>query len=216
MCAKNVSEIVSTVGAAIVMTVITLATMEQARAAAENCEYEINLTDPVSGKTLLLTEAHFLQTPVDINASHSLVSAGRLQSQNSPTEKRYLRVSFLLVEFVETEEDANDRVNLTKIPERMPLVIQLADESTIMLATRGRDWDSSDSKIHAPSEWGNSSDFFRVSHMVGGSYALEDDQVAILLEQTATMLQVLTTQGDFNIAIHPSLTDRIQFVLGCL
>ena len=217
MCTKTIPKIVSTFGVAIVMTVITLATIEHVQAATETCEYSVsNMTDPSSGKTLLLTKSHFLQTPIDINSSHSSLSAARLRSQDPLSEIRYLRVNFLLVEFVETEERAISRVNLTNIPEGMPLVLQLADGSTMSLTSRGQNWDKSDSKIHGPSEWGNSSDFFRVTHFVGGSFPLDDDQVSILLDQPTTMLQVTTTQGDFSVTTHPSRTDRIQFLLGCL
>jgi len=217
MYTKTVSEIVCIVGVAIVMTVIALATMEHAPATEETCEYSIdNMTDPRTGKTLSLTKSHFLQTPVDLNASHSALSAARLRSQNPPGDRRYLRVNFILVEFVETEEKAKSRINLINISDPMPLVLQLEDGSTMMLTSWGRDRGGSDSKIHRPSEWGNSSDFFRVSHAVGSSYWLEDDQVAILLDQPATKLQVTTTQGDFSVSIHPSRADRIQFALGCL
>jgi hypothetical protein len=217
MCAKTIPKIVSTFGAAIVMTAITLATIEHVQAATETCEYSVNdMTDPRSGKTLLLTKSHFLQTPIDINSSHSSLFAARLRSQDPLIEIRYLHVNFLLVEFVETEERAISRVSLTDIPEGMPLVLQLADGSTMSLTSRGRIWDKSDSKIHGPSEWGNSSDFFRVTHFVGGSFPLDADQVAILLDQPTTKLQVTTTQGDFSVTVHPSRTDRIQFLLGCL
>jgi len=217
MYTETIPKIVSTFGVAIVMTVITLATVEHVQAASENCEYDINnMTDPRSGKTLLMTNSHFLQTPIDINASHGALSAARLTTQDPRTEIRYLSVSFLLVEFVETEERAISRVNLTNIPEGMPLVLQLADGSTMSLTSRGRIWDKSDSKIYGPSETGNSSDFFRVTHFVGGIFPLDDDQVAILLDQPTTMLQVTTTQGDFSVTIHPSRTNRIQFLLGCL
>jgi hypothetical protein len=217
MCTKTIPKIVSTFGVAIVITVITLATIEHVQAATETCEYSINnMTDPSSGKTLLMTNSHFLQTPIDLNSSHFSLSAARLRSQDPLSEIRYLQVSFLLVEFVETEERAISRVNLTNIPEGMPLVLQLADGSTMSLTSRGRNWDKSDSKIYGPSEWGNSSDFFRVTHFVGGIFPLDDDQVAILLDQPTTMLQVTTTQGDFSVTIHPSRTDRIQFLLGCL
>lgn len=217
MCIKTLSEIANTVGLAIVIAVVAMAIMEHAQAASENCEYDVNnMTDPRSGKTLLLTKSHFLQTPIDINSSHSSLSAARLRSQDPLSEIRYLRVNFLLVEFVETEERAISRVNLTNIPEGMPLVLQLADGSTMSLTSRGQNWDKSDSKIHGPSEWGNSSDFFRVTHFVGGSFPLDDDQVANLLDQPTTMLQVTTTQGDFSVTIHPSRTDQIQFLLGCL
>jgi hypothetical protein len=217
MCIKTLSEIAKTVGAAIVVTVVVLAIVEHAEAASENCEYAVNnMTHPRSGKTLLLTETHFLQTPVDINSSHSFLSAARLRSQDPLSEIRYLRVDFRLVEFIETEEKAISRVNLINIPEGMPLVLQLADGSTMLLTSRGQNWDQSDSKIHGPSELGNSSDFFRVTHIVGGSFLLDDEQVAILLDQPTTMLAVTTTQGDFSVTIHPSRTDRIQFLLGCL
>ncbi len=217
MCTKTIPKIVSTFGVAIVMTVITLATIEHVQAATETCEYSVNnMTDPSSGKTLLLTKSHFLQTPIDINSSHSSLSAARLRSQDPLSVIRYLHVTFLLVEFVETEERAISRVNLTNIPEGMPLVLQLADGSTMSLTSRGQIWKKSDSKIHGPSEWGNSSDFFRVTHIAGGIFTLDDDQVAILLDQPTTKLQVTTTQGDFSITIHPSRTDRIQFLLGCL
>ena len=103
MYTRTVSEIVYIVGVAIVMTVITVATMEHARAAEETCEYSIdNMTDPRTGKTLSLTKSHILQTPVDLNASHSTLSAAWLRSQNPPSDRRYLRVTFILVEFVET------------------------------------------------------------------------------------------------------------------
>jgi hypothetical protein len=215
MCIKTLSEITNTAGVAIVMTIVALAIMEHAEAASENCEYS-NMTDPSSGKTLLLTKSQFLQTPIDINSSHASLFAARLRSQDPLSEIRYLQVNFLLVEFVETEERAISRVNLTNIPEGMPLVLQLADGSTMSLTSRGQIWNKSDSKIHGPSEWGNSSEFFRVTHFVGGSFPLDDDQVAILLDQPTTMLQVTTTQGDFNVTVHPSRTDRIQFLLGCI
>ena len=214
---KTIPKVVSTVGITIFMMVITLAMIERVHAATETCEYSVNnMTDPSSGKTLLLTKSHFLQTPVDINSSHASLFAARLRSQDPVSEIRYLQVNFLLVEFVETEERAISRVNLTNIPEGMPLVLQLADGSTMSLTSRGQIWDITDSRIHGPSEWGNSSDLFRVSHFVGGSFWLDDDQVAILLDQPTTMLQVTTTQGDFSVTIHPSRTDRIQFLLGCL
>ena len=41
MCTKTVSQIVNTVGVAIAITVISLATMELARAGEESCEYSI-------------------------------------------------------------------------------------------------------------------------------------------------------------------------------
>jgi hypothetical protein len=217
LCIKTLSEILNTVGVAIILAVIALTTLEHAWAATESCEYSINnLTDPSSGKTLLLTKSHFLQTPVDINSSHAVLSAARLQFKDPPTERRYLRVSFVLVEFVETEDEAKSRRGLTKIPERLPLVIQLADEATMTLTSWGSVSGRNNSKIHRPSELGNSSNFFRVSHFVGGSYWLDDAQVAVLLDQPATMLQVTTTQGDFSLTIHSSRTDRIQHVLGCL
>jgi len=220
MCIRTLSEIANTVGVAIVMTVIALAIMEHARAAAETCEYSIkNVTDPRGGNTLLMTKSHFLQTPVDINSSHAVLSAARLQRKDPPSERRYLRVNFVLVEFVETEDDAKSRRNLTKIPERMPLVIKLADGSTMTLTSWGQDSRPSgrnNGKIYRPSELGNSSNFFRVSHFVGGSYWLDDAQVGVLLDQPATMLQVTTTQGDFSLTIHSSRTDRIQHVLGCI
>jgi len=216
MCIKTLSEITNTVGVAIVMTVVALAIMEHAEAASENCEYAINnMTDPRSGKTLLLTKPYFLQTPIDINASHATLSAARLTSQDPRTEIRYLSVSFLLVEFVETEEEAKSRRDLTKIEEHMLLVIELADGSTIMLPPWGKTGRSRNGQIHRPSELGNSSDFFRVSHAAGGAYSLDNDQLAVLLEQPATKLQVTTTQGDVSITIHPSRADRIQYALGC-
>jgi len=217
MCTKTMSENVITVGVAIVMTVISLATMELARAVEETCEYSIdNMATPRGDRTLLATERLFLQTPIDINASRSTLSAARLRFQDPPSEKHYLRVYFYPVEFVETEEKARSRVNLGRISGPMPLVLQLADGSTITLNSWDENWNSSRSKIHRPSEWRNSTDFIRITHTVGSSYWLDDDQLAILLEQPATKLQVTTTQGDFNFTIHPSLTDRIQFVLGCL
>jgi len=217
LCIKTLSEIPNTVGVAIILAVIALTTLEHAWAATESCEYSINnLTDPSSGKTLLLTKSHFLQTPVDINSSHAVLSAARLQFKDPSTERRYLRVRFVLVEFVETEDEAKSRSNLTKIPKRMPLVIGLADGSTMILTSWSNDTPPKNSDIRGPSELGNSSTFFRVSHSVGGSYWLDDDQVAVLLDQPATMLQVTTTQGDFSLTIHPSRTDRIQHVLGCL
>ena len=217
MCTKTLSEIANTVGLAIVTTVVAMAIMEHAQAASENCEYDINnMTDPRSGKTLLMTKSHFLQTPIDINASYAALSAARLTSQDPLSEIRYLSLGFQLVEFVETEERAISRVNLINIPESMPLVLQLADGSTMSLTSRGQIWKKSDSKIHGPSEWGNSSDFFRVTHVAGGQFPLDDDQVAILLDQPTTKLQVTTTQGDFSVTIHPSRTDRLQFLLGCL
>jgi len=217
MCIKTLSKIANTVGVAIVTTLVALAIMEHAQADSENCEYSVNnLTDPRSGNTLLLTKPHFLQTPIDINASHAVLSAARLTSQDPRTEKRYLRVNFLLVEFVETEDEAQSRRSLTRIAEHMPLVIGLADGSTMMLPSWGKDVRINSSLIHRPSELGNSSNFFRVSHAAGGSYWLDDDQLAVLLEQPATMLQVTTTQGDFSVVIHPSRIDRIQYVLGCI
>jgi hypothetical protein len=217
MCIKTLSEIANTVGVAIVLTVIALATIEHAKAAEENCEYAIdNLTDPRSGNTLLLTKSHFLQTPIDINTSHAALPAGRLISQDAPTERRYLRVSFVLVEFVETEDEAKSRRGLTKIAENMPLVIRLTDGSTMMLPSWGKAGRRNSGLIHRPSELGNSSNFFRVSHAAGGSYWPDDDQLAVLLEQPATMLQVTTTQGDFSVTIHPSRIDRIQYALGCI
>jgi hypothetical protein len=217
LCIKTLSEIPNTVGVAIILAVIALTTLEHAWADTESCEYSINnLTDPSSGKTLLLTKSHFLQTPVDINSSHAVLSAARLQLKDPSTERRYLRVRFVLVEFVETEDEAKSRSNLTKIPKRMPLVIGLADGSTMILTSWSNDTPPKNSDIRGPSELGNSSTFFRVSHSVGGSYWLDDDQVAVLLGQPATMLQVTTTQGDFSLTIHPSRTDRIQHVLGCL
>ena len=217
MRTRTIPKIVSIFDVAIVMTFVALAIMENAKAVTESCEYSVNnMTDPRSGKTLLMTNSHFLQTPVDLNSSHASLFAARLRSQDPLSEIRYIHVTFLLVEFVETEERAISRVNLTNIPEGMPLVLQLADGSTMSLISRGQVWRQSDSKIHGPSELGNSSEFFRVSHSVGGTFWLDDDQVAILLDQPTTMLQVTTTQGDFSVTVHPSRTDRIQFLLGCL
>ena len=217
MCTKTVSQIVSTVGVAVVMTAITLSTIEHAEAAEETCENSLqHMTDPGSGKTLSITKPYFLQAPVDLNASHSSLSAARLRSQNPPSDIRYLRVNLVLVEFVETEEKAKSRVNQIKIPGAMSLVLLLADGSAMTLTSRGQDVANSPSRIDRPSELGNSTDLFRVSHAVGGMYWLDDDQVAILLEQPVTMFQITTTQGDFSVDIHPSRTDRIQFALGCL
>jgi hypothetical protein len=214
MCVRTLSEIAKTICVAIVIFAFAIA--EQASAAAETCEYDIdNVTSP-SGKTLLMTKYQFLQTPVDPNASHTVLSAARLRFSDPPAERRYLRVSFVLVELVETEDEAKSRRGLTRVLENMPLVIELADESTLMLAAWSKDGGRNNSKIERPSELGNSSKLFRVSHYAGGSYWLNDDQVAILLEQPATKLQVTTTQGDLSVVIHPSRTDRIQYVLGCI
>jgi hypothetical protein len=203
--------------AAIAVAIIAMAIVEPATATKESCEYDVNnVTDPYGGKTLLLTKSHFLQTPVDINASHASLSAARLRSQDPPAAKRYLRVDFILVEFVETEEDAESRRGLTKITKGLPLVIELGDGSTMTLTSWSNDGRRDNSRIDGPSELGNSSTLFRVIHFAGGSYWLDADQLAVLLEQPAILMQVTTTQGDFSVNIHPSRTDRIQYVLGCV
>lgn len=217
MCIRTLSEIANTVCVAIVLAVIALAIVEQASAAAETCEYEIdNVTSP-QGKTLLMTKYQFLQTRVDPNVSHFLLAAARLRYSDPPAERRYLNVRFIHVEFLETEDDAKSLPGgPAQVLEHMPLVIQLADESTMMLTAWSKGGERNNSLIERPSEFGNSSKLFRVSYFNGGSYWLNDDQVAILLEQPATALAVTTTQGDLSVIIHPSRTDRIQYVLGCI
>ncbi|MGI9328773.1 MAG: hypothetical protein ACR2PZ_26395 [Pseudomonadales bacterium] len=213
ICTKNLLKI----AAAILVAFGATAMLRSAQAASESCEYAFNsVTDPSNRRTLLMTKSHFLQTPVDINDSHAALSAARLTVHDPHSERLYIHLTFRLVEFVKTEDEARSRRDLTNISEHMPLVIELADGSTLMLPSWGEVRIRSRSHIHGPTEMGNSSDFFRVSHVAGGSYWLDDEQLTALLDQPATTLQVTTTQGDFSMPIHPSRTDRLQHVLSCV